>query len=319
MYSVDWNELIIKTTQEAKEAVANILNDHGANGVVVEEAIKPDERYGFEIGEIYELTDEKYSQDGATIKAYFLNDENWASLLENVSKKIDELSNYQIDLGDYSITVESVQESDWENEWKKYFKPFQVTDQFTIIPTWESYDTEDEEQLTILMDPGMAFGTGTHATTKLSLLALEKIIEEDDVVVDVGSGSGILSIAASLLKAKHVYSYDLDKVAVNSSINNRDLNNLTNAISVKQNNLLKDVQFDEKVDVVVANILAHIILLMVDDAYIQLKENGYFIVSGIIEKEADTIERVLRDRGFSIIEKMTEENWYTFIAKKTSK
>lgn len=319
MYSVDWNELIVKTTQEAKEAVANILNDHGANGVVVEEAIKPDERYGFEIGEIYELTDEKYSQEGVTIKAYYLNDENWASLLESVSKKIDELSNYQIDLGDYSITVESVQESDWENEWKKYFKPFQVTDQFTIIPTWESYDTEDEEQLTILMDPGMAFGTGTHATTRLSLLALEKVIEEDDIVIDVGSGSGILSIAASLLKAKHVYSYDLDKVAVNSSINNRDLNNLTSAITVKQNNLLKDLQFDKKVDLVVANILAHIILLMIDDAYMHLKENGYFIVSGIIEKEAVNIQAALQERGFSIVEKMTEENWYTFIAKKTSK
>lgn len=310
---------MVKTTHEAKEAVANILNEHGANGVVIEEAIQPDERYGFEIGEIYELTDAKYSQEGATVKAYFLNDDKWESLKMTVVSAIEQLSEFEINVGHLTIEFNQVQESDWENEWKKYFKPFQVTDQFTIVPTWETYDTDEEDQLTILMDPGMAFGTGTHATTKLSLLALEKVIKPNDRVIDVGSGSGILSIAAKLLKAKQVYSYDLDQVAVNSTINNRDLNNFTDTITVKQNNLLQDVNHEAKVDVVVANILAHIILLMLDDAYTQLKDDGYLIVSGIIEKEADNIKTALQENSFSIEETLTEENWYTFIARKSKK
>lgn len=316
---MNWNEIMVKTTHEAKEAVANILNEHGANGVVIEEAIQPDERYGFEIGEIYELTDAKYSQEGATVKAYFLNDDKWESLKMTVVSAIEQLSEFEINVGHLTIEFNQVQESDWENEWKKYFKPFQVTDQFTIVPTWETYDTDEEDQLTILMDPGMAFGTGTHATTKLSLLALEKVIKPNDRVIDVGSGSGILSIAAKLLKAKQVYSYDLDQVAVNSTINNRDLNNFTDTITVKQNNLLQDVNHEAKVDVVVANILAHIILLMLDDAYTQLKDDGYLIVSGIIEKEADNIKTALQENSFSIEETLTEENWYTFIARKSKK
>lgn len=316
---MEWNELIVKTTHEAKEAIANILNEYGANGVIVEEAIKSNDLFGFQFGAIYELTDKKFSQDGVTIKAYYVDDNNWDSLKAEIVTAIERLKEFEIELGSLSIEVGQVQESDWENEWKKYFKPFRVTEQFTIVPTWETYHTEQGDGLTILMDPGMAFGTGTHATTKLSLIALEKIIQPNDTVIDVGSGSGILSIAAKLLHAKHVYSYDLDQVAVNSTINNRDLNNFTDSITVKQNDLLKNVQHDGKIDVVVANILAHIILLMIDDAHAQLKSDGYFIVSGIIEKEADNIKAALQKNGFFIEEILTEENWYTFIARKNGK
>lgn len=316
---MDWNEIMIKTTHEAKEAVANILNEYGANGVVVEEAVKPDDRYGFQFGELYELTDKKFFQNGITIKAYFLNDDKWESIKANIVSSIEQLREFEIDVGDLNIKYDKVRESDWENEWKKYFKPFRVTEQFTIVPTWETYDVDQDEQLMILMDPGMAFGTGTHATTKLSLLALEKVIQPNDTIIDVGSGSGILSIAAKLLKAKHVYSYDLDQVAVNSSRNNRDLNGFTNSITVLQNDLLKNVYHDGQVDVIVANILAHIILLTIDDAWAQLKDGGYFVVSGIIEKEVDNIKTALLNCGFSIEETLTEENWYTFIARKSTK
>lgn len=319
MYDLDWNELIVKTTHEAKEAVANILNELGANGVVVEEAIKPDSRYGFRFGELYELTADKHSQKGVTIKAYFLNDEGWASLKEKIVRRIEQLREYKLTIDPLSIEVGKVQESDWENEWKKYFKPFNVTDHFKIIPTWEASEVAKGSEHQILMDPGMAFGTGTHATTKLSLVALEKTLQTDDLVVDVGSGSGILSIAACLLKAQHVYSYDLDQVAVNSTINNRDLNQLTDIITVKQNDLLKGIDHEEKIDVVVANILAHIIAELIDDAYKQLKPNGYFIVSGIIEKEVTNIKKRLTDSGFSIVEILSEENWYTFITRKSNK
>lgn len=316
MFALDWNELIITTTHEAKEAIANILNEQGANGVVIEEAMRNKSRYGFRFGEIYDLKDKKHTQKGVTIKAYFLNDETWEPLRQSIVTKIEQLREFGLQIDPFSVKVEHVQESDWENEWKQYFKPFHVTDHFKIVPTWEATDVEHTGSQRILMDPGMAFGTGTHATTKLSLQALEEVLEAGDIVVDVGSGSGILSIAACLLGAKHVYSYDLDQVAVNSTINNRDLNHLTDAITVEQNDLLKDINHEETVDVVVANILAHIIVELIDDAYEQLKPNGYFIVSGIIEKEVENIEERLKNGGFSIIERRCEEDWHTFIARK---
>lgn len=319
MSVLDWNEFIVNTTNEAKEAVANILNEYSANGVVVEEALNPHVDYGFRFGELYELSDEKFTQKGVTLKAYFLNNDQWESLQQKIIDRIEQLRRFSIVIDPLTIEVKQVRESDWEHEWKQYFKPFQVTDYFMIVPTWESIHDDDKIQRTILMDPGMAFGTGTHATTKLSLLALEKTVEKDDLVIDVGSGSGILSIASCLLDAAHVYSYDLDQVAINSTINNRDLNDLTEYITVQQNDLLKDIDHDEKADVIVANILAHIILQLIDDAHRLLNENGYFIVSGIIEKEANHIEKQLKEKGFIIIEKLNEENWHTFISRKSNK
>lgn len=314
---MEWNELSINTTNEAKEAIANILNEYGANGVVFDEPLDMIKE-SFQFGEIYELDPTKFTNEGLTIKAYFLNDEHWNSLLQKVISKIEQLPSFQIDIGKFSYFVRKVEESDWENEWKQYFKPLKVTDRFTIVPTWETYEKKDTTELLILMDPGMAFGTGSHATTKLSLLALEKVIVQDDIVIDVGSGSGILSIAASLLGAKHVHSFDLDPVAVNSTKNNRDTNGLTDKISVQQNDLLKNIRFEQKADIIVANILAHIILLLIDDAKQNLKNNGYLIVSGIIEKEAENIATRLKESNFKIVETLQEDHWITFIAQNVN-
>lgn len=319
MVCLEWNELIVKTTNEAKEAVANVLNEFGANGVVIEESFRLSENNENRFGELYELTDEKFHQKGVTIKAYFLNDEKWDELKGNIVSKIENLYSFNIQLGELSISVNQVAESDWEHEWKKYFKPFRVTERFTIVPTWETYNQEDANEQLIFMDPGMAFGTGTHATTKLSLLALENVVAKNDIVVDVGSGSGILSIAACLLHARHVYSYDLDSVAINSTIYNRDLNKLTDKITIRQNNLLENIAHSEQVDVVIANILAHIILQLVDDAWQQLKVGGYFIASGIIRKEQRKVREKLITSNFSIVDTLLEDNWVTFIARKNDK
>ncbi len=316
MEKLEWKELVIHTSQEAKEAVANILNEAGSKGVVIEEKIEPISRYGFQFGEIYDLKGEKFEREGATIKAYFLNDDQWPSLKERIIERVSQLSSFGIDLGGLQFTVNTVEATDWENEWKKYFKPFQVTEHFMIVPTWEREKVEEVEATKILMDPGMAFGTGTHPTTKLSLLALEQVVQAGDLVIDVGSGSGILSIAAALLGAEKVYSYDLDEVAVQSTKQNRDLNRLTTKISVQANDLLKEVDHDPKADVIVANILAHIILELIDDANKQLKIGGKFIVSGIIDKEAEKIVQALESTGFKVLERLEEDHWHSFIAEK---
>ena len=310
---MQWNELIIHTTNEAVEPVANILNEFGANGVVIQDKADLMKTKRSKFGEIYELDPNKYPAFGVYIKAYFADNVAWEDKLKSIKSKINHLEKLGIDLGTNKIWTEIVMEEDWENEWKKYFKPTKISERFVIVPNWEN-DKKYGDELVITIDPGMAFGTGTHPTTILSIRALEKYVEPGDTVIDVGSGSGILSIAACLLDAEKVYSFDLDEIAVKSTIANRDLNNLTEKISVKQNDLLKKVQ--QTANVIVSNILAEILVLLIDDAWDNLVNDGYFITSGIIVQKQQMVEDKLKQKGFVIIETNTDENWVSIIAQK---
>lgn len=162
----------------------------------------------------------------------------------------------------------------------------------------------------------MAFGTGTHPTTVLSIQSLEQYVNKGDTVIDVGSGSGVLSIASALLGAKEVFAYDLDDVAVKSTEENVKLNGLENKITAKQNNLLDNV--DMKVDVVVSNILAEIIVRFVEEAWNNLKKGGFFITSGIIQNKKELVKDKLKEQGFEIIAMNEMEGWISIVAKKNS-
>lgn len=313
---MSWNEIIIHTTKEAEEAVTHILNELGANGVVIEDPKDLLKEKHEQFGELYALDVTKYPQEGIRLKAYFIQNEHWDKKREKIEKQIMNLKEHGIDIGAYSVVVNTVQEEDWANEWKKYFKPVKVSQQLVIVPSWETYDKAADEKI-IKMDPGMAFGTGTHPTTLLSLQALESVLKQDDVVLDVGSGSGVLSIASVLLGSSHVYSYDLDEVAVSSTIVNRDMNDFQSNITVQQNDLLKNVK--QKANVIVSNILADILLYVVDDAWNNLEENGYFITSGIINEKANLVQDKMEACGFEIKEKNKSENWISFIAQKRDK
>ncbi len=314
MIILNWIELSIHTTNDALEPVTNILNELGANGVVIEDPADLSREKRDVFGEVYELDKTKYPKEGLIIKSYFLQNDKWAETLEVIRFRINNLKQYEINLGKNKLTTDIVKEEDWENEWKKYFKPMKVTNRITIVPSWEQYQKTSQDELIITIDPGMAFGTGTHPTTILSLQALEKVIQPNDLVMDVGIGSGILSIAAVLLGAKHVYGYDLDEVAVSSSKRNRDSNQLENEITIKQNDLLKNV--DKRVNIIVSNILADILLRLVDDAWNNLEDDGYFITSGIIEAKQQVIIDKLLDTGFDVIETNQYENWVSIIAQK---
>lgn len=309
-----WHEVKIHTSNEAKEAIANIFNENGANGVVMEDSADLHRENRSVFGEIYELNPENYPKEGIVLKAYFADDENWESTIKQLKRRIIGLQTYGIHLGANQLTINEVQEADWENEWKQYFKAEKVTDRFVIVPSWESYTQTDEQELIIHIDPGMAFGTGTHPTTILSLMALEKMMQPEDIVLDVGSGSGVLSIGAALLGASHVYSYDLDPIAVKSSTQNRDLNGFQNKITVYQNDLLHNTS--QQADIIVSNILAHILVELVDDASAQLKQNGIFITSGIIESNEGLIRDKIETSGFRIIERHTMDKWVALIAQK---
>src|SRR5690625_199708 len=311
---MDWKEFVYHTTNEAIEPVSNVLNNEGANGVViVDPHVLTREKRAF-YGELYALNEDMFPKEGVFIKAYFVANDQWETKKKSLVQKIRLLAQHEIDLGLDDVFVHDVKEEDWENEWKKYFKSLPITDTLTIVPSWEDYTKKNENEQIISIDPGMAFGTGTHPTTVLSMQAMEKTITPGDIILDVGSGSGVLSIGAVLLGAEHVYAYDLDEVAVHSTKMNRDINNFQHKITVKQNDILKNVS--QTADIIVSNILADILLLLIDDAWDNLKDGGLFITSGIIQSKERIVCDAMEKKGFTILEKNEQNNWISFIAKK---
>lgn len=310
---VKWSEISILTTNEAVEAITNILDEEGTSGMVIKDAADLTAAKEFKYGAVYELDPAKFPKEGVLVKTYLPENKNALETAQRIKLEIDKLKDYKIDIGENKVEIAEIHEEDWANNWKQYFKPLQVSDRLTIKPTWEDYTPSDDE-LIIEIDPGMAFGTGTHATTKLSLRALEKHLQHDGVVLDVGAGSGVLSIAAALLGAKKVYAYDLDDVAVKSTQVNTELNQLSKKITVRQNNLLDGVSV--KADLIVSNILAEIIVQFIDDAWNNLKPNGLFITSGIIQDKKQLVIDALQDQQFEIVEVNELDDWISIIAKK---
>lgn len=309
-----WSEISIHTTQEAVEPISNILHEAGASGVVIEDPFDLFKERESVYGEIYQLNPDDYPDEGVIVKAYLPVNSFLGETVEEIKESINSLVKYDIDLGENKVSISEVNEEEWATAWKKYYHPVKISDKFTIVPTWETYVPVHSDELIIELDPGMAFGTGTHPTTVLCIQALERSVKENDEVVDVGTGSGVLSIAAAMLGAKSVSALDLDPVAVNSARINTKLNKVHDRVQVSENNLLNEI--NGPADVVVANILAEIILKFTDDAYRILKEDGLFITSGIIMNKKNEVKEGLLNAGFVILETMVMEDWVAFIAKK---
>jgi ribosomal protein L11 methyltransferase len=314
MNFMKWSEISIHTTHEAVEAISNILHVAGAGGVVIEDPhdlMKEREDW---FGEVYELNPDDYPEEGVIIKAYLPVNSFLGETVEEIKQAINNLLLYDIDIGKNKITISEVNEEEWATAWKKYYNPVKISEKFTIVPTWEVYEPVSSDELIIELDPGMAFGTGTHPTTVMCIQALEKYVKPGDMIIDVGTGSGILSIAAAMLGAKSVRALDLDPVAVDSAKLNVKLNKVQHIVTVSQNNLLDRI--DERANIIVANILAEIILRFVDDAYRLLEKDGYFITSGIIQAKKQEVKDGLTAAGFVIEETLVMEDWVAFIAKK---
>lgn len=314
MSFMKWSEISIHTTHEAVEAISNILHEAGAGGVVIEDPNDLIKERDTLFGEVYELNPDDYPEEGVIIKAYLPVNSFLGETVEEIKQAINNLLLYDIDIGKNKITISEVNEEEWATAWKKYYNPVKISEKFTIVPTWETYEPASSDELIIELDPGMAFGTGTHPTTVMCIQALEKYVKPGDAVIDVGTGSGILSIAAALLGAKSVRALDLDPVAVDSAKINVKLNKVQHIVTVSQNNLLDRIE--ERANVIVANILAEIILRFVDDAYRLLENHGYFITSGIIQAKKQEVKEGLMKAGFTIEETLVMEDWVAFIARK---
>ncbi|GKU81324.1 50S ribosomal protein L11 methyltransferase [Niallia sp. NCCP-28] len=309
-----WSEISIHTTNEAIEPISNILHEAGASGVVIEDPFELSKEREDRFGEIYQLNPDDYPEEGVIVKAYLPINSFLGETVEEIKEAINNLVLFNIDIGLNKVSIMEVNEEEWATAWKKYYHPVKISEKFTIVPTWEDYKPVNSDELIIELDPGMAFGTGTHPTTVLCIQALERIVEKGDAVIDVGTGSGVLSIAAAMLKAKSVLALDLDEVAVNSAKLNLELNKVQEVASVKQNNLLNGIK--EQADVIVANILAEIIVRFTDDVHRLLNKDGYFIASGIISQRKEEVKDAIVASGLEIVETVQMEDWVSITAKK---
>ncbi|GAA0341047.1 50S ribosomal protein L11 methyltransferase [Bacillus carboniphilus] len=309
-----WSEICIHTTNEAVEPVSNILHEAGASGVVIEDPLELSKEREDQFGEIYQLNPDDYPSEGVIVKAYLPVNSFLGETVEEIKQSIQNLVTFDIDIGENKVTISEVHEEEWATAWKKYYNPVKISERFTIVPTWEEYTPVHSDELIIELDPGMAFGTGTHPTTVMCIQALERTVKDGDQVVDVGTGSGVLSVAAALLGAENIKALDLDEVAVHSARLNTKLNKVQDRVTVAQGNLLDGVE--EDVDVIVANILAEVIVRFTGDAYTKVKKGGYFITSGIIQQKKQLVKEALIKEGFEIEETLVMEDWVAFIAKK---
>lgn len=309
-----WTELSVLTTNEAVEAVSNILHEAGASGVVIEDSRELTKERIDQFGEIYALNPDDFPKNGVIVKAYLSASSFVVETIEEIKLAIENLKKYDINVGENILTFAEVDEEDWANAWKQYYHPVKISERFTIVPTWEDYTPVSTDELIIELDPGMAFGTGTHPTTVMCLQALEKVVKNGDSVIDVGTGSGVLSIGAAMLGASGVHALDLDEVAVTAAKENVELNKVSNKVDVVHGNLLDTVK--EPADVVVANILAEIIVTFTDDAFSIVKPGGYYVTSGIIGAKKELVRDALISSGFEIEEVLMMEDWVAIIARR---
>ncbi|MCX7923214.1 MAG: 50S ribosomal protein L11 methyltransferase [Clostridia bacterium] len=307
-----WIEIKIKTTEEASDAVAEMLTSIGAGGVAIEDP--NDIRREIEKPNSIDYADEEFINslgEDVLIKAYFPGTNSIVELTELIKEKMKFISQY-LDIGEGYTGYSEVDDEDWSTAWKKYYKPLNISDRVVIKPTWEEYEVRNNEVI-VELDPGMAFGTGTHETTKMCAQLLEKYIKDGDTVIDVGCGTGILSIIAAKLGAKHIDAVDVDEVAVRVTKENCSINKVSDKINAFKG-ILDDVK-KEKVDVVVANIIANVIIDLGETMPHYLKKDGLLITSGIIkERKQEVIETYLK-HGF--VHEVTQElgEWVAIVFK----
>lgn len=305
-----WQELTITVHREAEEAVSNLLIETGSQGVAIADSadyIGQEDRFG-------ELYPDVEQSDMIAITAYYPSSTNLADVTVTINEQLAELASFGLQVGQVTVDSQELAEEDWADNWKAYYEPARITHDLTIVPSWTDYEASAGEKV-IKLDPGMAFGTGTHPTTKMSLFALEQVLRGGETVIDVGTGSGVLSIASSLLGAKTIYAYDLDDVAVRVAQENIDLNQGTDNIHVAAGDLLKGV--GQEADVIVANILADILVLLTEDAYRLVKDQGYLILSGIISEKLDMVQEAAFSAGFFLETHMVQGEWNALVFKKT--
>ncbi len=310
---MNWREITVKTEPDAVEAVSAILIDCGSGGVSIEDPPIIRQNIAEKVWDAFEFPPEVLHRDHVLIHAYLPADSRLEERLALLQERLRELNSDVFPGAIKEIGFSQVQEEDWANSWKAYYKPVRIGRRIVIKPTWEDY-IKEPGQIIIELDPGMAFGTGTHPTTAMCIRFLEEIIRGGETVFDIGTGSGVLSIAAALLGAGAVRAVDYDPVAVSAAAENVALNGLEGRIKVMEGNLLDGL--GGRADILIANIVADVIIRLCPGAFEALKKGGVFLASGIINSRSEEVFEAARKAGFMIKKVSREGDWVSFLAAR---
>lgn len=315
-----WKKFTLQTTTEAVDYISSLFDEIGIQGIEVEDNVPLTESETK--GMFIDILPELPPDDGSAKVSFYLDDDDKADeILKQVEEGLEELRRY-VDIGEGTLTASETEDRDWINNWKQYFKPFTV-DHILIKPTWEEIPEEHKDKLLIQIDPGTAFGTGKHETTQLCIRQLEKYVKPGVKVLDLGTGSGILGIAALKLGAEYVFGTDLDENAITAVHENLAANDIPEEkFGVIQGNIIDDKATQDAAgyecyDIVVANILADIIIMIQKQVPFHLKKGGIFISSGIIDMKEQAVREALEaNEAFEIIEVTRQGEWVSFTARK---
>lgn len=314
-----WNKFTLKTRTDAEDIIISTLADIGIQGAEIEDKqplTEEDKKQMF-----VDILPDMPEDDGVAYLNFYLDeDENVEEMLQKVEAELEELRNF-VDIGEGTVTTSQTEDKDWINNWKQYFKQFYVDD-ILIIPSWEEVKDEDKDRMIIHIDPGTAFGTGMHETTQLCIRQLKKYVTPETELLDVGTGSGILSIVALKLGAKHAVGTDLDPCAVPAVEENKEVNDIPpESFDMMIGNIIDDKTVQDKVgyekyDVVAANILADVLVPLTPVILNQMKKGGIYITSGIIDNKEETVVKAVKDAGLEVLEVTYQGEWVSVTARK---
>lgn len=331
-----WIKMELKTTTEAVDFVSAMLEELGVEGIEITDYVplsEEDKRKMF-----IDILPELPPDDGSARVSFYLDTgTDIEALKANIAEGLSELRQF-VDTGSGELTVSETEDKDWINNWKEFFKPFRVDESIVIKPTWEELAEKRPGDLVVEIDPGTAFGTGAHETTKLCIGSLKKYVKPGTAVLDVGCGSGILSIISMLLGARYAAAVDIDPAAAGVTVENAGVNGLSarlcdrdvngvpvftgaaDGIEVADGNVLEDEALrtalgSASYDIVVANILADVIIPLSGVVKEFMKPDALFISSGIINTKREAVEAALRENGFEILEVNVQGDWVSFTAR----
>ena len=314
-----WNKFTLKTSSEVEDIVISTLADVGIEGVEIQDKqpLTESDKQQMFVDIMPDIPDD----DGIAYLNFYLDvDENKEKVLADVRAALAEMQEF-LDLGECTITESETEDKDWINNWKQYFKQFYVDD-ILIIPSWEEVKPEDRDKMIIHIDPGTAFGTGMHETTQLCIRQLKKYVTKDTELLDVGTGSGILSIIALKLGARHAVGTDLDPCAVPAVEENKEVNGIpVEAFDMMIGNIIDDKEVQdqvgyEKYDIVTANILADVLVPLTPVIVHQMKPGAVYITSGILDVKEEVVKEAVVAAGLEVVEVTHQGEWVSVTARK---
>ena len=317
---MDWLELKIDVAAAGIDPVTALLEEQGVTGVIIDDQ-RDFQDFMAHNQAYWDYVDEQLVKEKENLSRVTFYVENSAAgygTIAAVRMAMHALKQKHPEYAPLLLTMENVKDEDWENNWKQFYKPMEIGERLLVIPAWEKAEAGD--RVTLTLNPGLTFGTGSHATTRLCLTALESRIHGGERVLDLGCGSGILSIAALRLGARSAFACDIDEKCIDVAYENAALNGIgRDRLTVRQGDATKEGPLRTAIgtgyDVVVANIVADVIISLAPQVRHFLKEDGWFLTSGIIDDRADEVAAALTAAGWNIVETCTSEGWYCYICR----